>query len=103
MNSELKASDNVTRQEQDSSSTTITSKQKELSPESIEQPIKGGSQSSVSTSLGDIVGGSSTRRYLNDRVTPVLLEGMRRIAIEKPNDPLRVLGEYLIAESEKRK
>lgn len=52
-------------------------------------------------SLGDIVGGSSTRQYLNDKVTPTLLRGMRQIAVEKPRNPLKALGEFLIAESEK--
>ncbi|TFB05657.1 COMPASS component SDC1 [Trichoderma ghanense] len=43
--------------------------------------------------------GDSTRRYLNTKVTGVLLEGMKLLAKEKPEDPLRVLGEYLIQRS----
>lgn len=50
--------------------------------------------------LVETIGGSQTRRYLNDKVTPVLLEGMRKIAVEQPADPLRVLGEYLIERSD---
>lgn len=46
------------------------------------------------------IGGSTTRRYLNEKVTRHLLEGMKLIAREKPDDPLRVLGEYLINASE---
>ncbi|KAM3426379.1 hypothetical protein MY4824_009999 [Beauveria thailandica] len=40
--------------------------------------------------------GDSTRRYLNTKVTGALLEGMKMLAKEQPDDPLRVLGEYLI-------
>ncbi|KAH6898399.1 hypothetical protein B0T10DRAFT_453733 [Thelonectria olida] len=43
--------------------------------------------------------GDSTRRYLNTKVTAVLLEGMKQLAKDKPSDPLRVLGEYLIQKS----
>lgn len=50
--------------------------------------------------LSETVGGSQTRRYLNETVVPHLLDGMRLIAKEKPDDPLRVLGEYLISKSE---
>lgn len=53
--------------------------------------------------FANTIGGSSTRKYLNENVTRVLLEGMRLIAVEKPTDPLRVLGEYLIAHSDKNR
>ncbi|KAH7170757.1 hypothetical protein EDB81DRAFT_876774 [Dactylonectria macrodidyma] len=43
--------------------------------------------------------GDATRRYLNTKVTGVLLEGMKQLAKDKPSDPLRVLGEYLIQKS----
>ncbi|RMJ08519.1 hypothetical protein CDV36_011868 [Fusarium kuroshium] len=43
--------------------------------------------------------GDSTRQYLNTKVTGVLLEGMKQLAKDKPNDPLRVLGEYLLQKS----
>ncbi|EGX93966.1 COMPASS complex subunit Sdc1, putative [Cordyceps militaris CM01] len=43
--------------------------------------------------------GDSTRRYLNNKVTGALLEGMKMLAKEQPDDPLRVLGEYLIQKS----
>lgn len=42
-----------------------------------------------------------TRIYLNENVTPVLLEGMKIIAKERPPNPLQVLGEYLISKSKK--
>lgn len=47
-----------------------------------------------------MIGGSTTRRYLNEHVTKHLLEGMKLIAREKPEDPLRVLGQFLIDASE---
>ncbi|KJK78911.1 hypothetical protein H634G_05726 [Metarhizium anisopliae BRIP 53293] len=43
--------------------------------------------------------GDSTRRYLNTKVTGVLLEGMKQLAKNQPTDPLRFLGEYLIQRS----
>ncbi|PHH59027.1 hypothetical protein CDD81_3929 [Ophiocordyceps australis] len=43
--------------------------------------------------------GDATRRYLNSKVTAVLLEGMKMLAKEQPPDPLRVLGEYLLQKS----
>ncbi|CAI4038321.1 hypothetical protein SMKI_04G6650 [Saccharomyces mikatae IFO 1815] len=50
--------------------------------------------------LAATVGGSQTRKYLNANVTPHLLAGMRLIAVQQPEDPLRVLGEYLIEQSD---
>ncbi|KAK6197351.1 uncharacterized protein RJT21DRAFT_133606 [Scheffersomyces amazonensis] len=47
--------------------------------------------------IHEIVGGSSVRQYLNKHLTAHLLEGLRHIGKEKPEDPLRVLGEFLIA------
>ncbi|CCK69705.1 Sdc1p KNAG_0C06080 [Huiozyma naganishii CBS 8797] len=52
-----------------------------------------------SASLVATVGGSSTRKYLNEEVTPALLRGMRLIAVEQPENPLKRLGEYLIEQS----
>ncbi|ROT39760.1 hypothetical protein SODALDRAFT_377682 [Sodiomyces alkalinus F11] len=43
--------------------------------------------------------GDPVRRYLNTKVTGVLLEGMKQIAKEQPKDPLRKLGEFLIQRS----
>ncbi|CAI4057754.1 hypothetical protein SUVZ_02G5750 [Saccharomyces uvarum] len=53
--------------------------------------------------LASTVGGSQTRKYLNTNVTPHLLAGMRLIAVQQPDDPLRTLGEYLINQSEIQK
>ncbi|RDA84207.1 hypothetical protein CP532_0281 [Ophiocordyceps camponoti-leonardi (nom. inval.)] len=43
--------------------------------------------------------GDPIRRYLNTKVTAVLLEGMKQLAKDRPQDPLRVLGEFLIQKS----
>lgn len=43
--------------------------------------------------------GAPTRQYLNSKVTGALLEGMKVLAKEQPQDPLRVLGEFLLAKS----
>ncbi|CAI7580718.1 unnamed protein product [Penicillium pancosmium] len=45
-------------------------------------------------------GGAPARVYLNDKIVPHLLEGMKSVAREQPSDPLRVLGEYLIQKSD---
>ncbi|KAI1208729.1 uncharacterized protein F4807DRAFT_429124 [Annulohypoxylon truncatum] len=43
--------------------------------------------------------GAPARQYLNSKVTGPLLDGMKKLVQEKPKDPLRVLGEYLIQRS----
>ncbi|KAI1780076.1 hypothetical protein F4818DRAFT_401729 [Hypoxylon cercidicola] len=43
--------------------------------------------------------GAPVRQYLNTTVTVALLDGMKLIAKDRPKDPLRVLGEYLIQRS----
>ncbi|KAK3939154.1 Dpy-30 motif-domain-containing protein [Diplogelasinospora grovesii] len=43
--------------------------------------------------------GAPVRQYINQTITPTLLEGMKMVAKEKPKDPLRVLGEFLIQRS----
>jgi len=43
--------------------------------------------------------GAPTRRYLNTKVTASLLEGMKKLAKEQPEDPLRVLSEFLAQKS----
>lgn len=40
-------------------------------------------------------GGAPARVYLNDNVTPALLDGMRMLAREQPKEPLLVLAEFL--------
>jgi hypothetical protein len=40
-------------------------------------------------------GGAPARRYLNDNVTPVLLEGMKMLAREQPKEPLLALARFL--------
>ncbi|KAK0515742.1 hypothetical protein JMJ35_001776 [Cladonia borealis] len=43
--------------------------------------------------------GAPARRYLNEKVTGVLLEGLKRLAADQPEEPLRVLGEFLLQKS----
>lgn len=43
--------------------------------------------------------GAPARRYINERITPHLLDGLKIIAKEQPDDPLRILGEYLLQKS----
>ncbi|KAF2186994.1 hypothetical protein K469DRAFT_705543 [Zopfia rhizophila CBS 207.26] len=43
--------------------------------------------------------GSSTRMYLNQNVTPYLLEAMKHLATMEPQKPLKWLSEYLAEKS----
>jgi hypothetical protein len=40
-------------------------------------------------------GGAPARRFLNDNVTPALLEGMKMLAREQPKEPLLALAKFL--------
>ncbi|KAK6339798.1 COMPASS (complex proteins associated with Set1p) component [Orbilia javanica] len=44
--------------------------------------------------------GAPVRQYLNEFVTPYLLEGMKIIARDQPANPLEALGRYLIQQSQ---
>ncbi|KGO75786.1 hypothetical protein PITC_033700 [Penicillium italicum] len=44
-------------------------------------------------------GGAPARVYLNEKVVPYLLDGMKSVAREQPPNPLRVLGEFLLQKS----
>jgi COMPASS component SDC1 len=44
--------------------------------------------------------GSPTRVYLNQRVTPHLLEAMKHLATAEPEKPLKWLSEFLAMKSE---
>ncbi|ODM20042.1 hypothetical protein SI65_05028 [Aspergillus cristatus] len=44
-------------------------------------------------------GGAPARVYMNEKIVPYLLEGMKGVAKEQPANPLRVLGEFLIQKS----
>jgi len=43
--------------------------------------------------------GAAIRQYLNDRVSPHLLEGMKMLAKTQPTNPLEVLGRFLLSKS----
>lgn len=51
----------------------------------------------------EMVGGSSVRQYLNKNLTKHVLDGLKLMAKEKPEDPLRELGQFLIKRSEELK
>ncbi|KAJ5929360.1 hypothetical protein N7454_007208, partial [Penicillium verhagenii] len=44
-------------------------------------------------------GGAPAREFLNEKLVPYLLEGMKVIAKEQPTNPLRALGDFLIQKS----
>lgn len=50
-------------------------------------------------SIAETIGGSSVRKYLNENVTKELLKGVRKVALERPENPLLFLGQYLIERS----
>ncbi|DAA79663.1 TPA_exp: Uncharacterized protein A8136_0436 [Trichophyton benhamiae CBS 112371] len=43
--------------------------------------------------------GAPARIYMNEKIVPYLLEGMKMVAKDQPTNPLQVLGEYLIQKS----
>ncbi|KAK6531901.1 COMPASS (complex proteins associated with Set1p) component [Orbilia ellipsospora] len=49
---------------------------------------------------GEKGAGAPVRQYLNEFVTPYLLEGMKMLAKEQPPNPLETLGRYLIQRAE---
>ncbi|KAL3451696.1 hypothetical protein BJX65DRAFT_223544 [Aspergillus insuetus] len=57
--------------------------------------------SSISASNSNPVrpGGAPARVYMNEKIVPYLLEGMKNVTKEQPSNPLRVLGEFLIQKS----
>ncbi|KAF3298168.1 COMPASS (complex proteins associated with Set1p) component [Orbilia oligospora] len=60
-----------------------------------------GKMGNVGVITGDGKGaGAPVRQYLNEFVTPYLLEGMRIIARDQPANPLEALGRYLIQQSQ---
>ncbi|KAL1982669.1 hypothetical protein VTN96DRAFT_1039 [Rasamsonia emersonii] len=44
-------------------------------------------------------GGAPARVYMNEKIVPYLLEGMKAVTRDQPPNPLRVLGEFLIQKS----
>lgn len=74
---------------------------KEDTPVVKRQKSEGTAEPSVTTTapMCEIVGGSSVRQYLNKNLTEPLLEGLRIVGREKPEDPLRWLGQFLLDKS----
>ncbi|KAF3396128.1 Set1 complex component sdc1 [Penicillium rolfsii] len=44
-------------------------------------------------------GGAPARVFLNEKIVPYLLEGMKTVTRDQPANPLQVLGEFLIQKS----
>lgn len=78
--------------------------QQQPQPQSVPPPSTGvksetGSSTPVpapASSQHDVNAGAPTRQWLNNEVTPALVEAMRRIASEKPQDPVRALANHLL-------
>ncbi|RJE26629.1 COMPASS complex subunit Sdc1 [Aspergillus sclerotialis] len=62
-------------------------------------PANGGAGSNTPIGETSRPGGAPVRTYMNERIVPYLLEGMKSVAKDQPQNPLRVLGEYLIQKS----
>ncbi|KAK2843911.1 hypothetical protein FQN49_005956 [Arthroderma sp. PD_2] len=43
--------------------------------------------------------GAPARIYMNEKIVPHLLEGMKMVAKDQPTNPLQVVGEYLLQKS----
>ncbi|KAI9838436.1 MAG: hypothetical protein M1837_002491 [Sclerophora amabilis] len=56
-------------------------------------------EAAASVPIRAVEHGAPFRRYLNTKVTPTLLEGMKQLALEQPKDPLKYLGDYLLQRS----
>lgn len=52
------------------------------------------------TSVPEMVGGLLLRMWLNEHITPHLLDGVRECGDRRPEQPLKFLGEFLIARGE---
>ncbi|KAL6236755.1 hypothetical protein BDW75DRAFT_104864 [Aspergillus navahoensis] len=61
----------------------------------------GAAQNPAADSIAPTVrpGGAPARVYMNEKIVPYLLEGMKTVTKEQPANPLRVLGEFLIQKS----
>ncbi|KAJ5794538.1 hypothetical protein N7457_001137 [Penicillium paradoxum] len=77
-------------------------------PKPTSASAMGETNGSSSTPLGDLnnisagqvrPGGAPARVYLNEKVVPYLLDGMKSVARDQPANPLRVLGEFLLQKS----
>ncbi|KAF3904579.1 hypothetical protein ABW21_db0203245 [Orbilia brochopaga] len=65
-------------------------------------PVMGptGGNGKASGGDGERGAGAPVRQYLNEFVTPYLLEGMKILARDQPANPLETLGRYLIQQSQ---
>lgn len=100
------ASKSITEASESQSSTILEpesgeSKARKASEENTPQPKK--SKTANTPPVHEMVGGLSVRQYLNKNLTEHLLEGLREISRNQPDDPLRELGFLLIKKSDQLK
>ena len=43
------------------------------------------------------------RQYLDKHIMPSLIEALEKLTVDKPEDPIQYIGEYLLREEEKMK
>lgn len=48
-----------------------------------------------------VIGGAPVRQWINSEITPTLLKGMKMISVTQPDQPLKVLGEFLLLENKR--
>ncbi|RAO69292.1 uncharacterized protein BHQ10_005304 [Talaromyces amestolkiae] len=82
-----------------SSNTTPIGNSAETHNSSTTPAATGGNPAGLDNVLPKVAGGAPARIYLNEKITPYLLDGLKDIAREQPQNPLKVLGEYLIKKS----
>ncbi|EED17003.1 COMPASS complex subunit Sdc1, putative [Talaromyces stipitatus ATCC 10500] len=82
-----------------SSSTTPIGNPAETHNSTTPATTEGNAAAGLDNVLPKVAGGAPARIYLNEKITPYLLEGMKEIAREQPSNPLKVLGEFLIKKS----
>ncbi|KAF3923223.1 hypothetical protein ABW20_dc0110579 [Dactylellina cionopaga] len=79
-----------------------------MTKEDTPTPVNNGAAAAVTMKSGATSGqiesekgaGAPVRQYLNEFVTPYLLEGMKMLAKEQPPKPLETLGRYLIQQAQ---
>ncbi|KAK9247415.1 hypothetical protein V1506DRAFT_531861 [Lipomyces tetrasporus] len=87
------------KRKQQKTSHTITDDEVEAGMRNGTAAADGNAVNAVEDKNKPMRGGAPTRRYLNELITPALLDGVKLVAREQPENPLEVLGKYLLARS----
>ncbi|KAJ8097973.1 hypothetical protein POJ06DRAFT_260592 [Lipomyces tetrasporus] len=87
------------KRKQQKTSHTITDDEVEAGMRNGTAAAGGNAVNAVEDKNKPMRGGAPTRRYLNELITPALLDGVKLVAREQPENPLEVLGKYLLARS----